>query len=258
MKINTPGNFLPFITALCPTFRRPDLLANSLWLWEKQTYPANRRRLIILDDGGTFDPQEGKSKWYSDTLSWRLYSNDVRYASLPEKYNALVSLSPLETDAFLIWEDDDFYLPEYVASYADAFLHGARYVKPDLVLSDYPGYLVTEKATGRFHATLGFTKDLLQSIGGWPETKQAQFDQMLIQRLQNTSPAVDPWTNIKPQYIFGWHTGMPHGQNTMKGPEDETWYDRAEAMFPAVACSSRLEAVPLPKTLAIFNQLGIN
>jgi len=41
-----------FITALCPTFRHPDLLENTLWLWDQQDYPADQRYLIIHDAGG--------------------------------------------------------------------------------------------------------------------------------------------------------------------------------------------------------------
>ena len=73
-----------FVTALCPTFRHPQLLATSLALWEMQDYPADKRQLLILDDGGTFfdhcDP----------TSNWTLIAKRIRFPSLPAKYNALL------------------------------------------------------------------------------------------------------------------------------------------------------------------------
>src|SRR5690606_23546913 len=75
----------PFVVALCPTFRHPDLLANSVALWKRQDYPLDRRRLVILDDAGTFDPQRGPG--------WELHAAPGRFPSLPAKYNALVALA---------------------------------------------------------------------------------------------------------------------------------------------------------------------
>ena len=159
-----------FVTALCPTFRHPTLLANSLALWNAQTYPAHLRRLVILDDGQTFDDDVG------DT--WELHGARERLPSLPAKYNLLLSLAPPETEAFLVWEDDDVYLPDYVAAHA-ACLERHELSHPSAVWSDYPGYLIEEPAAGRFHSALGFRRELIERIGGWPATDRADFDQQL-------------------------------------------------------------------------------
>jgi len=225
------------ITAICPTYNHPQLLANSVRLWEMQSYPARLRRLVILDDGGGFRSQAGDG--------WELVAAAGRFASLPEKYNALLALAPPETDAFLVWEDDDVYLPDYVAAHARV-LRERELSKPSTVLSDYPGRIVVEHADGRFHSTLGFRRELIERIGGWPLTKRADFDQQLIRTLQATAKSrASPWGGVDPrgiQFVYSWHTGAPHGQSTMRSPCDETWYDRA-----VVASPPRRDAILLPK-----------
>ena len=151
---------LPFIVALCPTYRRPECLANSLWLWGQQTYPADRCSLIMFDDGGSFHNQNN-GQWdisvpgWQWKDSWKLVASSWRLPSITDKYNHLAFLAPQETDAFLIWEDDDIYLPGYVEAHAKV-LAEHEYSKAAQVMSDYPGYLIIEEAAGRFFSSIGF------------------------------------------------------------------------------------------------------
>ncbi len=253
---------LPFIVALCPTFNHPELLRNSVALWERQDYPAHRRRLLILDDGGAFDPQNA-GLWSNHVPgwawceTWKLFAEAARYPSLPAKYNRLAELGAIAgADAFLVWEDDDIYLPGYVSAHARVL---AQYElsKPDLVLSDYPGHLVEEPAGGRFHSTLGFRRELFLRIGGWPSTKRADFDQQMIAELEGAAESRgDPWpAGVAPhQYVYRWHTGAAHGQHFMRAPDDEDWYDRAGAERPAYV--GKLEPKLDERTKAILAELG--
>jgi len=63
---------------------RIPLLANSIACFEAQDYPADRRRLFILDDAGELAPQLG--------ANWSIATTRTRYPSLRAKYNALVDL----------------------------------------------------------------------------------------------------------------------------------------------------------------------
>jgi hypothetical protein len=207
-----------FITALCPTYRHPALVANTLWLWEQQSYPADRRFLLILDDGGTFEPQLGPN--------WRIRCTDQRFPSITAKYNAMVRLAPRETEAFVVWEDDDVYAPGYLSVHTRV-LTVHELSKPSQVLSDYPGEIVVEHAAGRFHSSLAFRPELLERVNGWPATKRADFDQQLIASLFRAAKSTgDPCDYGVMPYIYRWHTGHPHGQGTMRSPDDETWWDR--------------------------------
>ncbi|MFN5051754.1 MAG: hypothetical protein ACK5L2_08890 [Planctomyces sp.] len=40
----------------------------------------------------------------------------------------------------------------------------------------YTGRLEQEDATGRFHASLAFRREIFDRIGGWPLTKRGDFD----------------------------------------------------------------------------------
>ena len=241
---------LPFIVALCPTFNHPELLANSMALWEMQDYPAERRFLYILDDGNAFYSHGGDS--------WTLFGQAWRSNSLPEKYNHLAwhgaNRLPPAPDAFLVWEDDDLYLPGYVSAHARV-LAEHEYSKPARVLSDYPGYLVEEPAAGRFHSTLGFRRSLFDRVGGWPLTKRADFDQQFIRALESNAASLgDPFADRKIEFVYRWHTGAHHGQSFMRSPDDQDWYDRAAADRPAYI--GRLEPRLDARTRELLAELG--
>lgn len=219
---------LPYLVAVCPTYRRPRMLANLLACWEAQEYPAHHRYLLMLEDGTPCGPQHGHN--------WSLHTSLHRFPSLPAKYNHLGSLAVLRgADAIVVMEDDDVYLPGYLPTHAE-ILHTCDYSKPSRVLSDYPREIVEEAADGRFHASIAFRVGLFQRIGGWPRTKRADFDQQMISTLRHYAISVgDPCTLAPPQYVFRWHTGHYHGQGAMRSPADEGWYGRINPDFPPVA-----------------------
>jgi hypothetical protein len=102
-------------------------------------------------------------------------------------------------------------------------MEGQLWSKPSKVLSDYTGQIEEEDATGRFHASLAFTRQAFENVSGWPLTPRGDFDQQLIARLNGLSPVADPCTFASPSYVFRWSsTGAYHGQAMMSGPENET------------------------------------
>lgn len=226
---------LPFVACLCPTYGRPRMAANAWACFNAQDYPAERRALLILDDA---------DQLYRGQRDRAYIARQERAPSLPAKYNALVALAAgfWKPDILCVWEDDDLYLPGHVSAHVRALQQTGRpWSHPSRVWSDYPGRMVQEESAGRFHAALAFTRQGLQDVGGWPDTKRADFDQMLMRRLrQRHGPPADPCEGTDPQYTFRWHTGHYHGQGTMRSPDDETWYDRT----PAPEITERVELVP--------------
>ena len=166
------SNELPFVSCLCPTYRRPKLLENSIACFLAQDYPADRRELIVLDDAGELPNQTGEG--------WQIISIRRRFRSLPEKFNALAGLA--RGEILIVWEDDDIYLPHHISSHVAA-MNDHLWSKPSKVLSDYTGQIEEEDATGRFHASLALTRLAFEKVGGWPLTLRGDFDQQLIARL---------------------------------------------------------------------------
>ena len=98
--------------------------------------------------------------------------------------------------------------------------------KPSTVLSDYTGEIQEEDAIGRFHASLAFTRKAFEQVGGWPLSLRGDFDQQLIARLNSVGIPGDPCQLHAPAYVFRWgSTGAYHGQASMLGPADESWYE---------------------------------
>jgi len=204
------------VSCLCPTYRRPKLLENSIACFLAQDYPANRRELIVLDDAGELQNQTCDG--------WQIISIPRRFRSLPEKFNALAGLA--QGEILVVWEDDDIYLPHHISSHVTA-MDGHLWSKPSKVLSDYTGRIQEEDATGRFHASLAFTRHAFEQVAGWPLTLRGDFDQQLIARLYELGLPGDPCSVASPSYIFRWgSTSAYHGQALMDGPEDEKWYGR--------------------------------
>jgi glycosyltransferase involved in cell wall biosynthesis len=207
---------VPFVSCLCPTYRRPRLLANALACFLAQDYPPERRELVILDDGGDFAEQSGPS--------WRLVSTPRRFDALPEKFNTLADLA--QGDWLVVWEDDDIYLPWHLSAHAQA-LNDGDWSKPSRVLSLYTGKLAEEAGENRFHASLAFTRDALIRAGGWPNTKRADFDYQLVLRLSQAGRRADPCAAFPASYVFRWQSTQDyHAQTKMRGRDDEGWYER--------------------------------
>lgn len=228
----------PTICCLCPTYGRPKLLNNAVECFLRQDYPAEKRVLFIMDDLGTIR--------HTNILGYHkvaLASTTRRYHSLPEKYNQMWRNMPV--DLYVVWEDDDVQLPWCLKAHAAACEHhGWSY--PSEVWSDYGGVLHTEPSGGRFHGSLAIRRETLKRLGGWPNTKAANFDQQFIANLKRDCEPGDPllWSPSRPiyvtttsnpanphggspAYVFRYSTtGQPHGQTLMQGPDDETWYDR--------------------------------
>jgi len=217
------------IVALCPTFRRPQLAGNAAacFLAQKIDLP---RKLIIWEDGGAL-----KFGRYGSVQ----VVTSGRFPNLGAKYNALAKLAITQYDAdyLAVWEDDDIYLPNHLKASVLAMVQtGRAWSKPSRILSLYTGKLQEELAAGRFHASIVLSRRAWEAVH-WPENGRADFDQQLFAELaERVGPPADPLeVESQPQYIFRWgSTGMPHGQHFMRSPEDNSWYERAEAAFPQV------------------------
>lgn len=212
------------ILCLCPTYGRPRLLANAIACFEAQDH--HDAKLLVLDDLGQIEPQRGER--------WELLSTVTRYPSLPAKYNAMLQYCTEQNyDAVAVWDDDDIYLPWHLSAIAAALANGAPSAKPSVVWSMYRPLGAQgdgpwrENAAGRFHGSLAISRARVESLGGWIQTRRADFDQ---QQIAACRPAVDTLKHSPqqlPSYVFRWgSTGAPHCQGLMSSPDNEDWYER--------------------------------
>jgi glycosyltransferase involved in cell wall biosynthesis len=212
------------------------LLANAISCYLAQDYPSDRKELIILDDGCDYVLSKTTMgninlRILDDNNSIYLVSAFNRYPTLTAKYNEMFRSSI--GDIIVVWEDDDIYLPHHISAHVKSILHGTNNdctkpatSKPDSVYSLYTGSIETELASGRFHASLAFTK-AATNHKGWIETPQADFDQQFIQFLKRNSAVVDTCIFDSPSYCFRWgSTNSYHGQSFMTSSTDSSWYSR--------------------------------
>jgi hypothetical protein len=250
-----------FITALCPTYRRPALVANTLWLWEQQTHPADHRHLLIFDDGGTFfDPNGDPDSQWQIGKNWAIVSAGARFPSLMAKYNWMMKAPPAASaDAILVWDDDDIYLPGYVAAHARC-LERYRFSKPSHILSDYTGRIEMESGAGRFWSSMGIRREVVETAGGFPDTPRADFDQRALSAFSDIAGKDQCGTTWGPEgpheWVYGWRTGHPHAQHTMSGPGDDQWYHKQAALYQPVQPSASITPAQDERTKRIFAALG--
>jgi len=257
---------LPRVACLCPTYRRPPrLLANAIACFEAQDYPADRRRLFVLDDAGELESICGPN--------WSIATTRTRYPTLPAKYNALVGFvdaaraTPEQFDAeiLVVWEDDDIYLPWHISAIVGAlyapveprYQHGRTWAHPSHVWSLYDGHLHQEPARGRFHATLAMRREAFVHIGGWPDTPRADFDQQLLARLRRKcGPPADPCEAFPPSYVFRWaSTNSYHGQAWMRSPADIAWYRDVPSRIPSEGMATSISSGLDTETEALVDSL---
>jgi|TARA_Y100000034_G_scaffold105774_1_gene133395 glycosyltransferase involved in cell wall biosynthesis len=198
---------LPFISCLCPTYKRPDYLANAVACFIAQDYPVDRRELIVCDDAGQFYSQNGPN--------WFLFSAVQRVAdTLPGKYNWMASLADARADIICPWEDDDIYLSGHLRQIAEA---GGDFITPTHVWSTYnePDCQAhREEAHGRFHGAWAFTRKLFDEVGGYPKTKICGFDQKTRSLLLEHTTETKTTT---PTYVYRFDTGIY--QTSSRGEE---------------------------------------
>jgi glycosyltransferase involved in cell wall biosynthesis len=221
------------IAALMPTYHRRRLAESALACFLAQTH--SDKRLLICDDSGELSDQQGDD--------WKVVAVP-RQPSLPAKYNLMAHLATerWNPDAFAVFEDDDVYLPDYLANHVKALTNmTVGWSHCSLVWTDgsgggcSDGSLRQERTNHvHLHGCLAISREMFEQVGGWPETRRMDFDLQMLARLNAERPPSDPCQFGPSQYYFRWaSTGMPHGQAYCSGPDDERWLEKAQAAIDA-------------------------
>lgn len=210
------------LLCICPTYGRPTLLANSLALFQQQEYPRDQCKLLILDDAGQYDPQEG--------TNWSLVSTGTRFASMPTKYQALFALENIldkelcKWDAVVVWDDDEVYLPNHLKLHAE-MLNYSGWSHPSRVYCCYDPIKI-EQVGGNMWASLAVSTRLLQQIDwtDWFKMREAAFDFKFMEKLGKIE---GPARHHELSFMFRWgSTGAPHLQWYIASPDDTETYNK--------------------------------
>ncbi len=219
------------VACLCPTYGRPSLAANALWLFlAQQLRSQDTADLIIFDDAGQLVP----TLWARDdqrgtALQKRWFVHATRqWQPLPTKYPAMsryldtcVTRTP---DAYVIWDDDDVYLPWHLAAHATALEAAGpiAWSHPATVLSTHGTTVVdqprAEPAAGRLWGSAAVTAECLAIAGGWCQDDRADYDQQNLARWSAVGAKADPCQFFPPSYIYRWaDTGRHHVSGDIQG-----------------------------------------
>jgi hypothetical protein len=185
------------IAAVCSTFLRPKQLGHLVHCFLEQDYPGEKRELLVLDDAGQYDNQQGDG--------WRLISMDKRFATLGEKRNAAVALVSDDVEALAVWDDDDLYLPWSLRTCVEALRIGP-WSRPSVVLHyQQDGSLTQHETGGLFHGGWAYSRKVFEQVGGYPAMNNGE-DQGFARRLQRAGiQPTDPMQlGSVPFYVYAW------------------------------------------------------
>lgn len=222
------------IACLCVTYRRPRRLAEAIACFERQDYPEALRELVVLDDAGQYAPLSGPR--------WQVVSTPRRFRTLGEKRNAAAALAAPDADAYLVWDDDDIYLPWHVSAAARA-LARSPWTVPARLYREMAGQLeLFDNAARYYHAAWGFSRRLFERAGGYPFAQRGE-DQLLRARFEAAGAVpADPTAGGEPSYIMRWF-GEPDAWHFSALDGDDAYArlgaapppPRIEALAPALS-----------------------
>jgi len=206
------------LAVLCCTYDRPHLLPHAIESFLHQDYPPDQREMIILDDNDQYVSQSRDG--------WHLVSVSKRFRTLGEKRNACAALASADVDAYVVWDDDDLYLPHALSAHATA-LASAPWSLPGRVLVERrPGVLAQRRTRGMFHSGWAFTRQAFQSVAGYPFMQSGQ-DQALAGRFRKAGiHTANPTAGEPPFLVYRWSTTNSWHLSAM---DKSTGYERLAA-----------------------------
>lgn len=185
------------VAVCCCTYLRSHLLGQVVESFFRQDYPAKDRELVILDDAGEYDPMKREG--------WQLVSVARRFANLGWKRNASIALAAADAPIIVLADDDDVYLPHWIASHVRALrscVEGGRPAisRPSQVLYEEPEGFRRHYTGGLYQGGWAFTRDAFLKVGGYGPFDNGE-DQEFLARLELAGvETVDPLADGTPPF----------------------------------------------------------
>ena len=187
------------LTALCCTYNRPNVIHHAIQSFLRQDYPENLRELIVLDDYGSYAPQEHEN--------WCVVVSRRRFLTLGEKMNAVAGLASRDSDGYVVWEDDDIYLPWTFRAHAESLQRGDWSVPSEVILEHSGPRFSLHKTNGMFHSAWAYRRDAFAKVSGYPFALTTG-DMGLMDRFRRANvKIIDPLAfGFRPYLIYRWFT----------------------------------------------------
>ena len=191
ISILSPGRIKsrPFVSVICPTYKRRRFLPNMIKQFNYQTYPQSNMELVIIDDSpesnaDIIPPQE-----------------NIRYIYIPEHINLGYKRNLLNKaaigDIIVCFDDDDYYSPERVAHAVTKLESTGAQIVGSSVIHVYYTHLdkIYELGPyGKNHATNGtfaYTRQYLANHS-YIDTKSKAEEAHFTNNFTEKMPQLDP------------------------------------------------------------------
>lgn len=221
--------------------------------------------LVLIDDrdaalreGFTID---ARSKWDGVLLltlperaptlmdKYTVAEEGYLYTQLLERDGGIIDEAP-NYDAIVVMDDDDFYLPHFLATHAEVLAAGHGWSYPEKIFSTYGNALRVEETGGRFWASAAYGRELFEKIGGFGDSARADFDQDMLKRAFAVEAPGRPQTM---QYVYNWElTGDSHVSGLMQGQSDTSWYGKSSQAAAEGPLNPRL----CEEYMAVYNEIA--
>lgn len=189
------GEGLPKIAWVCCTYGRPHMLGHVIHCFLQQDYPADRRYMLILDDAGQYDCQQGEG--------WELISIPRRFRTLGEKRNAATALLPRDVDIICPVDDDDMHLPHAMRAHAAALKNG-DWSKPSRVYREMEPGVYRPSGYHGHSASWGYRADVYRRTTGYGFTNVGEDGGLQHQLTEMHLRIVDPIAlGFEPYVLYG-------------------------------------------------------
>ena len=191
---------LPFVSCLTPTYERKTFLPILLDIFQRQTYPVDRRELIILDDSkeSNQDLIDDFMKKFPDVNITYKYSSEKM--KLGKKRNVLNGMAKGEYIMYM--DDDDYYCSDKIRYTITRMLSNRSIIFSGS--SEMYLYFTDIKKIYRFnkiaqnHATAGtfcFHRDYLKDHSFNDEAEKAE-EKIFLNEYKTTLTQIDPFKAI--------------------------------------------------------------
>jgi hypothetical protein len=172
---------------------------NALALFlAQQLRPADTTHLLIYADDGLIPKQQGGAT----PLTWSVMTSKT-WVPLTRKYAPMLAHAG-RSDAWVVWDDDDIYLPWHLAAHAEALTRG-QWSHPSRAYSTYGGLHERPLSGRHYHGALAIASPLMDELGGWPQTDRSDYDKQQLARCRATAgQPSDPCAHAPPSYVYRW------------------------------------------------------